>query len=214
MARRFLGAGPGAPKKATTMKLFPLIAAASLLALPALAQAQTINFDEVQDGTVINTTYSSLGVTFTGETAFSSEVQATTDNGAFASNALDATHGVVDMLFDPAKFAGGLSSFGFFCLPDPAGFGSKSASVNFFDGNGALVYSSSGLDQTTNSSITFTSAVLSGVQKIVLPADAYYDDFSFRAGGAPVPETGTAVSFGLLLAAGGLVLLGRKRLAR
>ena len=197
------------------MKLLPLIAAtAGLLVLPGLAQAQTINFDDVQDGTVINTTYSPLGITFTGETPFSQQVQATTDGGAFTSNALDATNGVVDILLDPAKFAYGLSSFQVLSLADPAGYGSKSASFNFFDGQGALVYSFTGFDQTTNTGLGFSNAVLSGVQKIVLPADAYYDNFSFQAADAPVPETGTAVSFGLLLAAGGLVLLGRKRLAR
>ena len=197
------------------MKLFPLItAAASLLVLPALAQAQTINFDDVQDGTVINTTYSPLGITFTGETAISQQVQATTDGGMFKTNALDATHGVVDILLDPAKFANGLSSFSLISLADPAGYGSKSASFDFFDGKGALVYSFSGFDQTTTKPFSISDSSLSGVQKIVLPADAYYDNFSFSPAGAPVPETGTAVSFGFLLAAGGLVLLGRKRLVR
>ena len=196
------------------MKLFSLIAAASLLALPALAQAQTINFDEVQDGTVINTTYSPFGITFTGEGTFSQQVQATTDNGMFKTNALDATNGVVDILLDPAKFANGLSSFAFTSLADPLGYGSKSVSFDFFDGKGVLVYSFSGFDQTATKPVSISDSSLGSVQKIVLPADAYYDDFSFRAGGAPVPETGTAVSFGLLLAGGGLVLLGRKRLAR
>ena len=196
------------------MKITALIAAAGLLALPGLAHASgtvDINFDNVQDGTVVNTTYNPLGVTFTGESAFSKDIQATTDGGAFASNALDATNGVVDILLDPATFAYGLDSFQVNSLADPAGFGSTNTAFNFYDANGGLVYSLSQFDQTQTQLVTVGN--LKDVQKIVLPADAYYDDFSFKPGSAPVPETGTAVSFGVLLALGGLIVLRRKRTA-
>lgn len=195
------------------MKITTLIVA-GLLALPALAHAQgttKINFNEVQDGTVVNTTYSPLGVTFTGESLFSQQVQATTDGGAFSSNALDATSGVVDMLLDPVVFAGGLQSFQVTSLADPMGFGSTSAAFNFYGANGALLLSLGAIDQTQTRTVSVGN--LQGVQKIVLPADAYYDDFSLQAAGAPVPEAGTAVSFGVLLALGGLAVLRRKRAA-
>ena len=187
--------------------------AAALLALPGFAHAQTtINFNDVQDGTVINSAYSALGITFAGETAFSHDVQATTDGGVFSSNALDATPGVVDIFFDPAQFAYGVGAFQVTSLADPAGFGSTAAAFNFYDGSGALVYSFSPFDQTATSTVVF-GGLPGGIQKIVLPADAYYDNFSFQPAGAPVPEASSTVSLGLLLAAGGLVLLRRRRQA-
>ncbi len=200
------------------MKITALIAAAGLLALSGQAHAQTINFDDVQDGTVINSTYSPLGITFTGETPFSQQVQATTaaaafppGSGPFATNALDATHGLVDVLLDPNTFTYGLSSFQVTSLADPMGFGSTSVKFDFLGPNGVLIYSSGPFDQTKTQTVTF--ADLAGVQKIVLPADAYYDDFSFRPAAAPVPEAGTAVSFTALLALGGFAVLRRRSLA-
>ena len=196
------------------MKVTALIATVGLLALPGLAHAAgtvEINFNEVQDGTVINTTYSSLGVTFAGETSINHDIQATTDYGAFSTNALDATGGVVDVFLDPAEFAYGLDSFHVTSVADPAGYGSTSTSFNFYDAKGGLVYSLDQFDQTTTKQVALGK--LAGVSMIVLPADAYYDDFSFQAAAAPVPEAGTAISFGALLTLGGLAILRRKRTA-
>lgn len=194
------------------MKVISLIAAAGLLVLPGLAHAAgtvKINFNEVQDGTVINTTYSSLGVTFTGETPYNQDLQATTDSGAFTTNTLDATRGAVDIFLDPTAFAYGLNSFRVTSLADPFGQGSISTAFSFYDAKGGLVYSLDQFDQTQTQLVAVGN--LMGVSKIVLPADAYYDDFSFQPAAAPVPEAGTAISFGALLTLGGLAVLRRRQ---
>ncbi len=194
------------------MKLTSLIAAAGLLALPGLAHAAgtvKINFNDVQDGTTINTVYNPLGVTFTGETVFSQDVQATTDVNFFKTNALDATRGAVDILLDPTVFAYGLKSIRFTSLADPFGAGSIDTSFNFYDSKGGLVYSLDQFDQTATQLVAVGN--LAGVSKVVLPADAYYDDFTFQAASAPVPEAGTAISFGALLTLGGMAVLRRRR---
>ena len=194
------------------MKVIALIVAAGLLALPGLAHAAgtvEINFDEVQDGTVINTTYSPLGVTFSGETPYNQDLQATVDGGVFSTNTLDATRGVVDIFLDPVAFAYGLNSFRVTSLADPAGAGSISTSFSFYDSKGGLIYSLDQFDQTTNQQVAVGN--LLGVSKIILPADAYYDDFTFQAAAAPVPEAGTAISLGALLTLGGLAVLRRRR---
>ena len=194
------------------MKIIALIVAAGLLALPGLAHAAgtvEINFNEVQDGTVINTTYSPLGVTFSGETPYNQDLQATVDGGVFSTNTLDATRGAVDIFLDPAAFAYGLNSFRVTSLADPAGAGSISTSFSFYDSKGGLIYSLDQFDQTTNQQVAVGNLV--GVSKIILPADAYYDDFSFQAAAAPVPEAGTAISFGGLLILGGLAVLRRRQ---
>lgn len=194
------------------MKVISLIAAAGLLVLPGLAHAAgtvKINFNEVQDGTVINTTYSSLGVTFTGETPYNQDLQATTDAPAFTTNTLDATRGAVDIFLDPTAFAYGLNSFRVTSLADPFGQGSISTAFSFYDAKGGLVYSLDQFDQTQTQLVAVGN--LMGVSKIVLPADAYYDDFSFQAAAAPVPEAGTAISFGALLTLGGLAVLRRRQ---
>ncbi len=197
------------------MKVISLIAAAGLLALPSLAHAAgtvKINFNEVQDGTVINTTYSSLGVTFSGETTYNQDLQATTDSGAFTTNTLDATRGAVDIFLDPTAFAYGLNSFGVTSLADPFGQGSISTAFSFYDSKGGLIYSLDQFDQTQTQLVAVGN--LMGVSKIVLPADAYYDDFSFQAAAAPVPEAGTAISFGALLTLGGMAVLRRRHRAK
>jgi len=194
------------------MKVISLIAAAGLLVLPGLAHAAgtvKINFNEVQDGTVINTTYSSLGVTFTGETPYNHDLQATTDSGAFTTNTLDATRGAVDIFLDPTAFAYGLNSFRVTSLADPFGQGSISTAFSFYDAKGGLVYSLDQFDQTQTQLVAVGN--LLGVSKIVLPADAYYDDFTFQAAAAPVPEAGTAISFGALLTLGGVAVLRRRQ---
>lgn len=194
------------------MKVISLIAAAGLLVLPGLAHAAgtvKINFNEVQDGTVINTTYSSLGVTFTGETPYNQDLQATTDAPAFTTNTLDATRGAVDIFLDPTAFAYGLNSFRVTSLADPFGQGSISTAFSFYDAKGGLVYSLDQFDQTQTQLVAVGN--LMGVSKIVLPADAYYDDFSFQAAAAPVPEAGTAISFGALLTLGGVAVLRRRQ---
>jgi len=194
------------------MKVISLIAAAGLLVLPGLAHAAgtvKINFNEVQDGTVINTTYSSLGVTFTGETPYNQDLQATTDAPAFTTNTLDATRGAVDIFLDPTAFAYGLNSFRVTSLADPFGQGSISTAFSFYDAKGGLVYSLDQFDQTQTQLVAVGN--LMGVSKIVLPADAYYDDFSFQPAAAPVPEAGTAISFGALLTLGGLAVLRRRQ---
>jgi len=194
------------------MKVISLIAAAGLLVLPGLAHAAgtvKINFNEVQDGTVINTTYSSLGVTFTGETPYNQDLQATTDAPAFTTNTLDATRGAVDIFLDPTAFAYGLNSFRVTSLADPFGQGSISTAFSFYDAKGGLVYSLDQFDQTQTQLVAVGN--LMGVSKIVLPADAYYDDFSFQPAAAPVPEAGTAISFGALLTLGGVAVLRRRQ---
>ena len=197
------------------MKLISLIAASGLMALPCLAHAAgdvKINFNDVQDGTVINTVYSPLGVSFTGETPYSHDVQATADAGAFKTNALDATNGLVDILLDPTAFVYGLKSIRFTSLADPFGQGSISTAFNFYNANGGLVYSLDQFDQTQTQLVAVGNLI--GVTKIVLPADAYYDDFTFQAASAPVPEAGTAITFGALLTLGGLAVLRRRHTAK
>lgn len=198
------------------MKLSTLIAALSLTALPTLAFAAptVINFDNVPDGTVINNTYGAQGITFAVENAspFSNDIQATADGSAFSSNALDATGGVVDIFLNPAQFGGGLSTFQVTSLADPEGFGSSNVAFRFYGANDALLFTSVGYDQTQTQTFTFNQ--LGSVSRIALPADAYYDDFSFTDtpnAAPPVPEASTLVSLGLLLAAGGLLTARRRK---
>ena len=200
------------------MKLSTLAAAFALTALPTLvfAAPTTINFDNVQDGTVINNTYAAQGITFAVENAtpFTADIQATADGGTFGSNALDATIGSVDVILNPAVFGSGLSAFQVTSLADPEGFGSPSVAFRFYGANNALLFTSAAYDQTKTQTLTFSQ--LGTVSRIALPADAYYDNFSFTAtpNAAPVPETSSLVSLGLLLASGGLLLAGRRQGAK
>lgn len=197
------------------MKLKTLAAALALTALPALAFAAptTIGFDDVPDGTVINNAYAAQGITFAIENAspFSADIQATADGGAFRSNALDATGGVVDILLNPAVFGGGLSTFQVTALADPEGFGSPSVAFRFYGASDVLLFTSAAYDQTKTQTLTFSQ--LGGVSRIALPADAYYDDFSFGAtpSAAPVPEASSLVTLSLLLASGGLLIAQRRQ---
>ncbi len=195
------------------MKTNTLIAVAGLLFLPTLAFAAptTINFDNVQDGTVINNTYAAQGITFAVEDAspFSSDIQATADGGAFSSNALDATGGVVDVVLNPTVFGGGLSAFQVTSLADPEGFGSSNVTFRFYGANDALLFTSAAYDQTKTQTLMFSQ--LGTVSRIALPADAYYDNFSFTPNAAPVPEASTSVSLALLLAGGGLLIAKRRK---
>lgn len=197
------------------MKLNTLIAAAGLLALPPLAFAApiNINFDNVQDGTVINNSYAAQGITFAVENAspFSTDIQATANGGAFSSNALDATVGVVDVLLNPAVFGSGLSAFQVTSLADPQGFGSPNVAFRFYGANNSLLFTSAAYDQTKTQTLTFSQ--LGSVSRIALPADAYYDNFSFTAtpNAAPVPEASSLVSLALLLAGGGLLFAKRRK---
>ena len=200
------------------MKLSTLAAAFALTALPTLAFAAptTINFDNVQDGTTINNAYAAQGVTFAVEnpSPFSEAIQATADGGAFSSNALDATGGVVDVILNPAVFGSGLSAFQVTSLADPEGFGSPGVAFRFYGANNALLFTSVAYDQTQTQMFSF--AGLTGVQRIALPADAYYDDFSFTGtpNVAPVPEASSLISLGLLLASGGLLIAKRRQGAK
>lgn len=196
------------------MKLNTLIAALSLTALPTLAFAAptAINFDNVPDGTVINNTYAAQGITFAVENAtfFSADIQATANGGAFSSNALDATGGVVDVFLNPAQFGGGLSTFQVTSLPAPSGFGSQV--FRFYGADDALLSTSVSFDQTQTQTLIFNQ--LGSVSRIALPADAYYDNFVFAGtpnAAPPVPEASTLVSLGLLLAGGGLLTAKRRK---
>ncbi len=197
------------------MKLNTLIAALALTALPTLAFAAptTINFDDVQDGTLINSAYAAQGITFAVENAlpFSTDIQATANGGAFSSNALDATIGSVNVILNPAVFGSGLSAFQVTSLADPEGFGSPSVAFRFYGANDTLLFTSAAYDQTTTQTLTFSQ--LGTVSRIALPADAYYDNFSFTAtpSAAPVPEASSLVSLGLLLAGGGLLIAKRRK---
>ncbi len=198
------------------MKLNILLAAAGLLTLPTLALAAptSINFDNVPDGTVINNTYAAQGITFAVENAtpFTTDIPVTTNDGAFSSNALDATRGTVDVFLDPAFFGGGLSTFQVTSLAAPSGFGSQAFS--FYGANDTLLFTSVGYDQTQTQSFTFNQ--LGSVSRIALPADAYYDNFVFAGtpNAAPVPEASTSVSLALLLAGGGLLIAKRRKGAK
>ncbi len=200
------------------MKLSTLAAVFALTALPTLAFAAptTINFDDVQDGTVINNTYAAQGVTFAVENAapFTADIQATADGGAFSSNALDATLGSVNVILNPAIFGSGLSAFQVTSLADPEGFGSPSVTFRFYGANNALLFTSAAYDQTKTQTLLFSQ--LGSVSRIALPADAYYDNFSLTAtpSAAPVPEASSVISLGLLLAGGGLLTARRRQGAK
>lgn len=195
------------------MKTNTLIAIAGLLALPTLAFAAptTINFDDVQNGTVINNTYAAQGITFAVENAtpFTTDIQAIVPIGAFTSNALDASGGVVDVFLNPAFFGSGLSAFQVTSLPSEFGFGNQV--FRFYGANNSLLFTSAAYDQTKTQSLVFSQ--LGSVSRIALPADAYYDNFSFTAtpNAAPVPEASTSVSLALLLAGGGLLIAKRRK---
>lgn len=196
------------------MKLNTFLAAAGLLALPTLALAAptTINFDNVQEGTVINNTYAAQGITFAVENAtpFTTDIQAIIPSSEFSSNVLDATKGVVDVFLDPAFFGGGLSTFQVTSLAAPDGFGSQA--FRFYGANDALLSTSVSFDQTQAQTLIFNQ--LGSVSRIALPADAYYDNFVFAGtpnAAPPVPEASTLVSLGLLLAGGGLLTTKRHK---
>ncbi|BDI30704.1 hypothetical protein CCAX7_27550 [Capsulimonas corticalis] len=178
-------------------------------ALGAAAHADiTINFDDVYAGEVVNNTYSaSKGVTFIGEGgAFYTDVQAIDTTSSSAPNSLDGSNGAVDILFDTTKYKSGIDKFSVDLVADPLGYGSSNASYGFYDKNGALLFSLDHVDQTFSHTLTVTG---SGIQKVVLAGDAYYDNVNFH----PVPEPGTVAAMIVGLAGLGALMLRRKRLS-
>ncbi|MBC8101016.1 MAG: PEP-CTERM sorting domain-containing protein [Cytophagales bacterium] len=184
-----------------------------LIAAPRHAAAQaptttTINFDNVEAGTVVNTTYSTLGITFQGQGAFASDVTAEDVTSLSAPNALDATSGAIDVRFT-GLYPGGINAFSFVSLADPSGFGSDAVAVQFFGLSDNLLFTSANYDQTVTQTLSFTNLV--GVKRITLAADAYYDNITFTGVAAPEPGTLAQVGLGLLLLGG--VTIRRRRTA-
>ena len=83
----------------------------------------------------------------------------------------------------------------------------RNAALQFFDKNGAPIGSLT-VNETANTPLTFTGA---GVQSVLLPADAYYDNLNFR-GQLSVPEPGAVSLAGAALIA--ITGLGLRRKSR
>ena len=172
-----------------------------------VAVSRTINFDTFQngtpipDGTAVNNTFANLGVTFTGQGTFGNQVAVSRTVSVSAPNSLDATNGTITVLFPTAYFPGGVNFFQITNVVDPQGFGSTNTSAQFYDRNNTLLLNLTGINQTTQNTITVST--LTSIQRVVLPADTYYDNLVFR-GNAAAPEPGSValVGMGLLGMAG------------
>jgi len=180
-----------------------LVPAATLVLLTSALRASagpvttTLNFDDTPAGTIVNTQYQSLGITFQGETAFSHDVEVWDAASASGPNSLDGTFGAIDVSFT-SLFPDGITAFSIVSIGDPV-FGSSGVSVKFLDSKGNTIGNSPTYDQTVTQTLSFTN--LSGVKTVVLPADVYYDNLSFTAVQASAPEPGTLLEVGLGLTA-------------
>ena len=178
------------------------------LALAASAQGQTITFQDVDPGSVINTTYaSSFGVTFNPPAVNTTAGQVYADNPGLpanptrANNALVGIYDPIYVSFAPAFYPGG-GKLTFNVIPDPQGFGSASASVLAFDAANNLL-GSFPIDETTAGTYTVGAP---GAVSLELPADTYYGNLKPTSA---VPEPGS-IALGLALL-GSVSLLLRRR---
>ncbi len=105
--------------------------------------------------------------------------------GVGGSNALDASLVGVSVNLDPFVFPTGADTFSF--TPDTDPFGDPMAQVQFFGRNGSLL-GTLPFDQTLTTGGTLASP-FSGVQRVLLPGGAFYDNIRFS--GTAVPEPGT-----------------------
>ncbi len=186
-------------------KTLLLSSALTALALGG-ANAQGINFSDVDPGSSVNTQYAaSFGITFTPQNPGPTAGQVFADNPGLPANpsrdhnALVGIYSPIFVNFDSALFApGGLLTFD--VVPDPFGAGQTSVPVSLFGANG-LSLGSILIDETTGGTYT---AGYRNVTSILLPADAYYTNLRPTA----VPEPGTlALMFGL----SGAALVGLRR---
>lgn len=191
-------------------------------AAPAGAQAlfsNTINFDTFQgtsiaSGTVVDMMYwNSSFVRFYGYQDMSDPdnpdpyTPAVAENTfayngyttASSPNALNAKDVAMWVAFDPTRFLNGINQFGVTLDNDP--FGDPIANMQFFDKNGVLIKTVSFDERIPGQRISLN---LAGIQSVLLPGGAFYDNLSYS--GQAVPEPG----FLALFAAGGTSVLGLK----
>ncbi len=175
------------------------LTAGALGVLPTLASAQTdvnITFNDVAPGSQINTAYQSqYNLTFVADDTLNPAVYA--DNPGLPASPVASDNALVGIFsrtflyLGPGSYANG---FQFDVVPDPAGFGSTSAPVEFFD----TAFNSLGL-LTIDETVAGTYSVpFQGIQAVILPADVYFDNLRTQA----VPEPGALA----ILGAGGLAL--------
>ena len=165
-----------------------------LLAVPGLAQAQVkkIDFNDVLPGTVVNTAYQNLGITFQAQNQGGFFSQIIADNPGFPANPDPANNALVGLdtpicvLFDSTVYPKG-TQFLFDVVADPMGGGLSDAPVSFFDNQGTLLGTMT-IDQTHSG---WYFAPFSGIQKVLLAGDGYYDNL------AAVPEPGNLALMGM-----------------
>jgi hypothetical protein len=205
-----------------------LLVVASLLtlplvfAVPAGAQAlfsNTINFDTFQgkpivSGTVVDMMYwNSSFARFYGYQDMSDPdnpdpyTPAVAEdtfayNGyttASSPNALNAKQVAMWVAFDPTRFLNGVNQFGVTLDNDP--FGDAIADMQLFDKNGTLLKTVTFDERIPGLRITLN---LAGIQSVLLPGGAFYDNLSYS--GQAVPEPGLLALF----AAGSTSVVGLK----
>lgn len=131
-------------------------------------------------------------------------VVAVAGEGVGGSNALDASLVGVYVNLDPFVFPMGADTFSF--VPDANPFGDAFSEVQFFGRNGDLL-GTLPFDQTLTTGGVLSSP-FSGVQRVLLPGGAFYDNITFA--GTTVPEPGT-LAFVLTSAVFGGTLAIRRR---
>ncbi|GEM_PF-6511006 len=131
-------------------------------------------------------------------------VVAVAGEGVGGTNALDASLVGVYVNLDPFVFPMGADTFSF--TPDSNPFGDALAQVEFFGRNGDLL-GTLPFDQTLTTGGVLSSP-FSGVQRVLLPGGAFYDNITFA--GTAVPEPGT-LAFVLTSAFCGGTLAYRRR---
>lgn len=183
------------------------LAVVALAVLPAFATAQgfILDFSDVAPGTAINDYYQAqYGVSFLPLDPGPTAGQVFVDNPGLPANptpddnALVGIYSPICVFLDETRYPNGLP-FTFTNIPDPEGFGVMDTFASYYDKDDNLLGTVK-YDQTKLKTVV---SPFGNVQKIVLPADAYYG--SLQA----VPEPGAFA----LLGAGvlGLAALRRRK---
>lgn len=204
------------------MRAQPLLWLSLLAALggtPAATAQQTtttINFDDQLAGSDVSTAYAGQGLTLSRTagvdpsvfTDFLPDTNMSDPNSNRGIDVASSGSGDLSALFSPTLYPNGVDFFSVDLVPGSSGSGVNNASVQFFGAGGNLIYTLSPIDQTMSQTLS-TPNTVSGIQRVLLPADAFYDNLAFRGTLAATPEPGSLSLF--LVGAGCLAAVALRR---